>query len=130
MRWVIFPTLALIGASGGCAAPMSYRPGDRARVFLAPDGGEYDLFATGEKLRVSFAMVEAGDPIGFTHDGMGKLVAVGGNERYPLAERSYEWVPLPRECPAEISVCKNFAVPLLVPVALLGRGASSRSLRF
>jgi hypothetical protein len=52
---------------------------------------QYNLYATGNVVPIRYALVHAGDSIGFTRADDGGLLAVAGAERVSMPDASYEW---------------------------------------
>lgn len=105
MRLVPLTAVLLIAVGGGCAAPISYHPGDKPQVCRVHCGGQYNLYERGgEKPRYA-CILRAGEPLGFERDCHGRLVGLAEGDRFALAEREYRWVrvsqPALFECPAD-----------------------------
>lgn len=101
MRPTIIGTLVVLLATGGGCAPgpqtvVTYPARDGgARLGAAREGGLYTLHprpADGRHaIGVEDACLAAGDALGFARGDDGRLYAVAGPTRKPLAEGRYAW---------------------------------------
>ncbi|HWE95428.1 MAG TPA: hypothetical protein VG269_15780 [Tepidisphaeraceae bacterium] len=114
--------------AGGCSTPVvnSYRPGEAARLVKVKEEGQYNLYASGEKVPVVCPLLLKGERIGFVPGGSGSVVAIAGSSQWPLPKRRYTWVHLGSDFPVDPSpYAKREPMPLRV-VARIARWFDSK----
>jgi hypothetical protein len=82
-----------LAASGCSSAPVDiveYHSGQPPQITSAPGAETYTLIAD-SRLRIESTTFAVADDIGFVRQ-CGKLEAVAGDERIPLADGNYSWV--------------------------------------
>lgn len=82
--------IASIGLTG-CAATIDYRPGRPTKVIRAAFTGVYELYPRGKHEPVYNAVLLRGDRVGFSHDSLGRMLALADVQRQVLREGKYRW---------------------------------------